>query len=57
MRRHLKTVNGALDIDDPAAETSLHNHVYRIIYVQSASPRQAINILNVIKKLKIKYTV
>jgi hypothetical protein len=41
MRRHLKTVKGALDMDDPGRDFSLNN-VYRIIYVQSASPRQAI---------------
>jgi hypothetical protein len=45
MRRHLKTVKGALGIDDPAAETSLINNVCRIIYVQSASPRQATDVI------------
>jgi hypothetical protein len=43
MRRHLKTVNGALNIDDPAASKLRHNNVCRIIYVQSASPRQAMS--------------
>jgi len=55
MRRHLKTVNGALNTDDPAAE-SLNNKksVCRVICVQSASPRQAINMLKHSKKTKNK---
>ena len=40
MRRHLKTVKGALNMDDPSRDFSLNN-VRRIIFVQSASPRQA----------------
>ena len=51
MRRHLKTVNGALNIDDPAAETSIDKHVCRIVDVQSASPRQAMNILKTKNKI------
>jgi len=41
MKKRSKTVKGALDIDDPAAESPAINKVCRILYVQSASPRQA----------------
>ena len=41
MKKHSKTAKGALNIDDPAAERLIIKNVCRIVYVQSASPRQA----------------
>ncbi len=57
----MKTAKRALNIDDPAAGSLIIKNVCRIIYIQSASPRQAIKrkskTKNKIHFMKIKNTI